>query len=132
MGVALLGTDVAALGGDGRVPAAVRVVMQLATQAAQAGVDQRPGARMTHERGQRVHVRHTAGDPRLAVAVLPWRTVVAQPIRAAARRREGMAEVHEIIALLVEPRPVFRRTERIFGFDVLHLLHPFMCYEQGA
>ena len=124
--IALLGANAATFGGNGRIPAAVRVVMQFATQAAQAGIDQRLGARMTHECCQRVHMRHAAGNPRLAVAIPPWSAVIAQPIRTTARRRESVAEVHKIIALLVEPRLVFRDTKRVFGFN-LHLLHPFMC-----
>ena len=125
--VRLLAGHVADARGDLRVPAVVLVVVQRAAQAAHAVVDELGGAVYAHQRGERVDVRHAAGDPRGAVAVRPRRAVVAKPVRTAVDRRKTPPERDEVVSRKVEEPLVLRRTDLVLG--VLRMLGAVHCHD---
>ena len=122
--VGLLGGHMADVRRDFGIPAVVLLVVQHATQTADAVVDEFRGAVHTEQRGQRVDVRHAAGDPGGAVAVLPRGAVVAQPVGAAVDRREATTECNEIVAGDVEELLVLRRSDLVLRICVGHVPLP--------
>ena len=91
-----------AVGGDGRIPTAVFVIVQRATQAGDRLVDEFGRARFAMKEAEGIDVSHTAGDPRVDALGQIRLAGVIQPVGAALWCGEMMAEMQEFIGFRLE------------------------------
>ena len=109
--------DLARLGGavrgDGRVPAAVRIVMQRPAQSVERLVDELLGVWLAVDGAERVDVRHAAGDPGLDAVGGVGVAAVVQPGGAAVRGGEAVSEMQQFVAFGLKQVVVLRRAEDI-------------------
>ena len=96
-----------------RVPAAVLVVMKNAGQSLERRVGQLPGARISEHVANRIHMGHTAGDPRLDAVGWVKGAVGVQPAGTAVRRWEAFAELQQLIGFGSHENAVGFGAERI-------------------
>ena len=129
--VALLVRERRAVRRHARIPAAVLFVMQLAAEPLQRRVRERAALLIPQHIPEAVHMRHPRRDPCLTVPVLPRRAVVAEPVRAAARRREPPAKCKQILRHGAQKCAVFICIKLIFLIKcrTLHIYPPFLlCF----
>ena len=96
-----------------RVPAAVLVVMKNAGQSLERRVGQLPGARISEHVANRIHMGHTAGDPRLDAVGGVEGAVGVQPAGTAIRRWEALAELQQLVGFGSHENAVGFGAERI-------------------
>ena len=82
MGIALLGWNDLIVLSKASIPAAILVIVKLNPKSLQSCICQRLAAFMSQHGTNAVHMCHTACDPGLTVAVLPWSTVISKIIGA--------------------------------------------------
>lgn len=100
---------------EGRIPAAVLVVVQMALEAGEHVVDDLLRAREAQHRAEAVDVRHAAGDPGLHALGWVDAAEIIQPAGASHRGGGTAAEAEEVVSLVVQPRAVRLGAELVFA-----------------
>ena len=80
-----------------RIPAAVLVIVQNAGQSLERRVGQLARTRVSEHGANRIHMGHTAGDPRFDAVGGVEGAVGVQPAGTAVRCREAFAELQQLV-----------------------------------